>query len=302
MTVLITNIQGYSIHDGPGIRTVVFLKGCSLACEWCSNPECISGRAELGFFKSLCTACSKCLTVCPVEALTAGADRFPLIDRNKCTGCGKCAAVCYYKALALYGQPMSVDEVFEAIKRDKMFYDSSGGGITVSGGEVLLQPAFVRELFEKCREVGINTCIETSGCGSEEALRQVIEYSDLVLYDLKHMDSEIHRRYTGQNNERILANAKILAESAVKYIFRVPLIPGLNDDPMNISMTAGFAAALNGRHPYIELMPFHKLGKGKYNSLSKEYPAAGLPTYEAGQVEQIQHQIIQAGVECTISR
>jgi pyruvate formate lyase activating enzyme len=302
MTVLITNIQGYSIHDGPGIRTVVFFKGCSLACQWCSNPECISGRAELGFFKALCTRCGRCLTVCPEMALTTEVDQFPRIDRNKCTGCGKCAESCYYKALNLYGQAMSVDEVFEAVKRDKMFYDSSGGGITLSGGEVLLQPDFVRSLLDKCRAAGLHTCVETSGCGAESALRLVIEGSDLVLYDLKHLDTALHQRYTGQSNDRILANAEILAQSAVKYIFRVPLIPGVNDDPLNIRRTAGFAAALNRRNPSLELMPFHKLGKGKYDSLDRAYPAAGWPVFEDAQIEQIQRLIIETGVECTISR
>ena len=160
MSNLVTNIQGYSIHDGPGIRTVVFLKGCGLECQWCSNPECISSQPEVGFIKVLCTKCGKCAGVCPEEALTCEAGQLPRIDRERCLGCGACSSVCDYKAIVLYGKSMSAGEVFDAVNRDKMFYDASGGGVTVSGGEPLLQPQFVCDLFEKCRRAGIHTCLE----------------------------------------------------------------------------------------------------------------------------------------------
>jgi len=163
MSNLVTNIQGYSIHDGPGIRTVVFLKGCGLECQWCSNPECISSQPEVGFIKVLCTKCGKCAGVCPEEALTCEAGQLPRIDRERCLGCGACSSVCDYKAIVLYGKSMSAGEVFDAVNRDKMFYDASGGGVTVSGGEPLLQPQFVCDLFEKCRRASIHTCLETSG-------------------------------------------------------------------------------------------------------------------------------------------
>jgi len=240
MPDLVTNIQGYSIHDGPGIRTVVFLKGCGLECQWCSNPECISLQPEVGFFKSLCTKCGECADICPYGALIYEAGELPRIDRELCTGCGACSSVCFYKAIVLYGESMDAEEIFDAVNRDAMFYQASGGGVTVSGGEALMHPQLVCDLFEKCRQAGIHTCIETSGYAAESALRQVIPYTDYILYDLKIMNSEKHRQYTGKPNDLILDNAKIAATSGIETLFRMPLIPGINDDLQNIRETADF--------------------------------------------------------------
>jgi pyruvate formate lyase activating enzyme len=302
MSTLVTNIQGYSIHDGPGIRTVVFLKGCSLKCQWCSNPECISSRPEIGFYKSLCTKCGKCLAVCPNKALNGEAGQAPGLDRQLCSGCGMCAAVCYYKALVQYGKPMSVEEVFEAVKGDAMFYQASGGGVTVSGGEALLQPQFVCELFDKCRRAGIHTCIETSGNGAEAVFREVLPYTDLVLYDLKLQDSDKHRQYTGQSNSLILANARWLAASGVVFLFRMPLIPGINDDAQNIKETASFLHELGKKALRIELMPYHRLGKGKYDSLDLPYRLQEIPAPEEEQIEFVRSSFEKLGVRCSISK
>src|SRR4030042_5004626 len=234
MLNLVTNIQGYSIHDGPGIRTVVFLKGCGLECQWCSNPECISPQPEVGFFKALCAKCCKCAGVCPVDALVYEAGKLPRIERVRCTGCGICSSACSYKALVLYGKAMNIEELFDAVNRDKMFYETSGGGVTVSGGEALLQLQLVCDLFEQCRRAGIHTCIETSGYIAESALKKVLLYTDYVLYDLKHQNSDKHQRYTGKPNSLILDNAKVIAESGIETLFRMPLIPGINDDLQNV--------------------------------------------------------------------
>jgi pyruvate formate lyase activating enzyme len=299
---LVTNIQGYSIHDGPGIRTVVFLKGCGLACRWCSNPECISPLPEVGFIKALCTKCGKCAGVCPVDALFFEADQMPRINRERCTGCGECSQACSYKAIVLYGKPMTADEVFDAVSRDKIFYEASGGGVTVSGGEALLQPQFVGELFKKCRQAGIHTCIETSGQATESALRQVLPFTDCVLYDLKHMNSEKHRQYTGQPNDLVLSNAKLVAASRVEALFRMPLIPGVNDNKQNIKETAEFLRGLGASACRIELMPYHRLGKGKYESLDRKYPLPEVLSPEPEEIESVKKAFEDNGIICTVSR
>jgi pyruvate formate lyase activating enzyme len=302
MSSLVTNIQGYSIHDGPGIRTVVFLKGCSLECQWCSNPECISPRPEVGFFKVLCTNCGKCAEVCPESALVFKANKPPLINRERCTGCGLCVSACSYKALVLYGDSMNAAEIFHAVFRDKMFYDSSGGGVTVSGGEALLQPQLVCDLFAKCRQAGIHTCIETSGHADASALRQVLPYTDLVLYDLKHMNPDKHRRYTGKPNNLILSNAIIVMESGVETLFRMPLIPGINDDLQNIKDTADFLYGLGRNACRIELMPYHQLGKGKYESLDRKYNLPDVPVPEPEQIDSVKKAFENHDIACLISR
>lgn len=302
MQSLVTNIQGYSIHDGPGIRTVVFLKGCGLECQWCSNPECISPHPEIGLIKKLCTKCGKCADVCPNGALDYQAGKLPYIDRARCNGCGECSTVCSYKALVLYGKAMTAEEIFDVVNRDKMFYDTSGGGITVSGGEALLQPDLVCELFEKCRQAGINTCIETSGYAPEAALKQVLPYTDFILYDLKLMNSEKHLQFTGRPNELILSNAKIAVQSGVAMLFRMPLIPGINDSEPNIKETADFLNSLGNNTLHAELMPYHRLGKGKYESLDKKYPLYDIISPEPEHLESTKKTFASRGITCTISK
>jgi pyruvate formate lyase activating enzyme len=302
MSALVTNIQGYSIHDGPGIRTVVFLKGCGLECRWCSNPECISLKPEISLFKSLCTRCGKCAGVCPENALVMDTDRPPRIDRKRCTGCGLCSSVCYYQALVMNGKQMSLETVFDAVKRDAMFYQPSGGGVTVSGGEVLLQPQFVSSLLDICRRSGIHTCIETSGYGPESALQQMLPFLDYVLFDLKHLNSKVHRQYTGQTNELILANARTVAQNRAEFLFRMPLIPNVNDDQENIQQTAEFLHALGQRASKIELMPYHRLGTGKYESLDLTYQMPELMAPEPEQLERVKNAFQEMGIACTISR
>jgi pyruvate formate lyase activating enzyme len=302
MSNLVTNIQGYSIHDGPGIRTVVFLKGCSLKCQWCSNPECISPRPEIGFVKNLCTKCGKCAEVCPEGALVYKAGKFPYIDRKRCSGCGACSTVCDYGAIVIYGKQMTANEVFDAVSRDKIFYDASSGGVTVSGGEPLLQPQFVCDLLEECRRDGIHTCMETSGYADESALRQALPYIDYILYDLKHLDSEKHRRYTGKPNNLILSNAKIFVENGIETLFRMPLIPGINDDRQNIKDTADFLHGLGNNACRIELMPYHQLGKGKYECLDRKYNLPDVSAPEPEHIESVKKAFENTGITCLVSR
>jgi pyruvate formate lyase activating enzyme len=302
MLTLVTNIQGYSIHDGPGIRTVVFFKGCGLKCRWCSNPECISPFPELAFFNTLCTRCGKCANICPNDALICETEQLPKINREKCKGCGKCSTACYYGALKIYGQSMSVDEVFKAVVGDKMFYQSSGGGVTVSGGEPLLHAEFVRALFEKCRKAGIHCAIETAGQAEEGALHEVLPYTDYVLFDLKHQNSDKHHQYTGKSNDLILSNARIAASSGVETLFRIPLIPGINDNSQNIQETADFLSGLEKKALRIEIMPYHRLGKGKYESLGRTYRLSNLLVPEPDQAERVKQSFETLGIICTISK
>jgi pyruvate formate lyase activating enzyme len=210
--------------------------------------------------------------------------------------------VCSYKAFILYGKPMNTGEIFDAVNRDKMFYQASGGGVTVSGGEALLQPHLVHDLFEKCRQAGIHTCIETSGYVAESALRQVLPYTNYILFDLKHLNPEKHFHYTGKPNSLILSNAKIVTESGIETLFRMPLIPGINDDKQNINETADFLHGLGGKVCRIELMPYHRLGKGKYESLDREYLLPHVVSLEPECVELMKKAFEDKGITCTVSR
>ncbi|HSW57119.1 MAG TPA: glycyl-radical enzyme activating protein, partial [Dehalococcoidales bacterium] len=223
------------------------------------------------------------------------------INRQLCNGCGECCTVCIYHALVLYGIPMGVDEIFDAVRKDKMFYDSSGGGVTVSGGEALLHPELIAGLFEKCRRAGIHTCIETSGQADPSAIIQVLELTDYILFDLKHLDAEKHRQYTGQNNKRIVANARVAADSGVEILFRMPLLPGINDDLPNIQATAAFLHSLGSRARRLELMPYHSLGKGKYTSLGRDYPLPDIPVPDREYLESVKNKFTALDIECMIS-
>jgi pyruvate formate lyase activating enzyme len=300
-SAIITNIQGFSIHDGPGIRTVVFFKGCPLSCSWCANPECLSGTPMIGFIKSLCADCGSCMEVCTNGAIRRG-DAEHRIDYSRCRSCGNCADQCYYGALVRYGESMTLAEVWDAVKRDKMFYDSSGGGVTVSGGEPLLWARFVRELFELCHQDLINTCVETCGFADPEALLEVIPVTDHFLFDLKHMDSDAHRQYTGQFNDQILRNAALVVDRGVDVIFRQPLIPGINDSLWNIEATARFLTSLGMKAIRLQIMPYHRMGQSKYGALNLCNAMEGLGAADDSQAEAVRKAYVQCGIDCTISR
>jgi len=296
---LITNIQSYSIHDGPGIRTVVFLKGCSLRCVWCSNPECISPQPEIGLFLNLCSGCGTCAKVCPQAATTMSEEGYPVILRERCTACEACVEACPREARTRWGNDMSVEEVLAWVARDKMFYESSGGGVTVSGGEPLLQAAFVRELFEKCHALGIHTCVETSGHVPWSSLAEVLSHTDLFLYDLKVMNPVRHQELAGSTNTQILNNARKLVEYGVNVFFRMPLVPGMNDTEENIRETAAFLTGIGAAR--LELMPYHKYGLGKYRALGREYLLGEVESPTPEQISSVREKFKLLGVECTAS-
>ena len=266
---VIFNIQRYSIHDGPGIRTTVFLKGCPLRCLWCQNPESQSSQPQVFFVRENCTGCGACVRACPEGAIDLVEER-SRTNRDLCTGAGKCAEVCPNEARNLMGRHVTAGDVFDEIAADDIFYQRSGGGATLSGGEPLAQPEFARAVLKLCRDASIHTTLDTCGYADWETMRRVLEYVDLVLYDLKHMDPEQHQRYTGVSNELILEIARrIHHELGIPMLARVPVIPGYNDTEENLTATARFVAAELGDSIEVHLLPYHRLGEAKHERMEQ---------------------------------
>lgn len=260
---IVCNIQHYSIHDGPGVRTIVFLKGCPLRCRWCANPETQAVQPQLMVLTDRCVGCGACKAVCPRKAVRLEGGK-AVTDRGLCTACGTCQKVCKADARSIMGETMSVEDIVAQAAEDSLFYAGTGGGVTLSGGEVLLQADFAAAILKGCRKSGIHTAIETCGFADWERVRQVAREADLILYDLKHMDSERHRQGTGQGNERILENLTRISEKLKKTIWvRVPLIAGYNDDEDHIRSMASFLKKSVSCCEQVHLLPYHNLGEGK---------------------------------------
>ena len=321
MDGMVFNIQRFSIHDGPGIRTTVFLKGCNLRCFWCHNPESLQPEPQLQVFPQKCIGCGKCLEVCPLQAhqliaspvaatvaapdqaaetvagteITASGNTATLAKslsgrkiflRERCTGCGKCAETCYAGALVLTGKKMTVEEVVAEIEKDRPFYENSGGGATFSGGEPLLQSDFLAEALEACRRKGIHTAVDTAGNVPWPTFRRVLPLTDLFLFDMKTADPALHRRATGVTNTRILKNLACLAAAGTRIHVRIPVIPGMNDSPEEMAAMADILAGIPGLEK-VELLPFHRLGGGKYESLGMTYRAAALTAPEPAALDSL---------------
>lgn len=273
---IVFNIQRFTIHDGPGLRTELFLKGCPLRCRWCSNPESWLPQIELGVYKTKCIGkkkCGMCLDACPVpDTLQFYRGKLVGIDRDKCTTCMACYDECPSDAIKQWGKAMSVEECMKEIMRDVGYYERSGGGVTVSGGEPLIQADFVAELFQACKEQGIQTCLESTFHAPWSEVEKVLPYTDIIISDIKHMDSVVHKEYIGVGNERILENLKKLTEEDREFILRIPVIPNVNDDMGNISATADFILnELGGKVRTLQLLSFMRLGEEKYTSLGMPY-------------------------------
>jgi pyruvate formate lyase activating enzyme len=265
---LVFDIKKYAIHDGPGIRTTVFFKGCPLQCLWCHNPESWRSRAELGFRKDRCAGCGQCFEACPHEAISLVENR-PVTDVEKCILCGRCVDVCLAGARHIIGREMAVGEVMAEVERDVIFYDQSGGGVTFSGGEPLMQPDFLLALLNHCRARNIHTAVDTSCYAEPEIADSIAKRADLFLCDLKHMENEMHERFTGVGNNLILENIRRIAQAGKKIVIRIPIIPGFNDNPENIEATGRFAASLSSVDR-IEILPFNRGGMEKSARLMGE--------------------------------
>lgn len=273
---LVANIQKYNMHDGPGVRTLVFFKGCPLRCQWCSNPESLEKKYAVMYKRDSCVNCGACVPVCPVGIHTmTGPGGTHEVDRCiECIGCRKCEEVCPERALSISGEVKSISELLEAVETDRMFYDMSGGGVTVGGGDPVFQPEAVRNFLMACKNAGINTAMETSGYTKTEILLQMAEFTDLFLYDIKHIDSEKHYELTGVRNEQILKNLKELFHKRYNVMIRMPLLKGLNDSYETIMGTIEFLMPFRDLKNFkgIDLLPYHRMGVNKYTQLGMKYP------------------------------
>ena len=294
----IFNIQRCSLQDGPGVRTTFFLKGCPLRCQWCDNPESQLQSSELAHRRSPCDGCGACIKVCEPGAISLTTDGKAAIDRELCNICGQCVSACPQDALAIYGSTASVTELFDELSRDIHFYKNSDGGVTASGGEPLMQPKFVSAVFSLCHRLGIPTAIDTCGYVEQSVLSEILPVIDLVLYDLKHMDSATHEKFTGVPNELILENAKAVAAAGVPLIFRIPLVAAINDSEENIREVCDFSIGLGVAD--IDLLPFHQYGLSKYAMLGRSDGPVHLKTTGQEHINRLKEIIQTYGLTCKI--
>lgn len=294
----VTDIQRFSLSDGDGIRTTVFLKGCNMHCSWCHNPETIAFSNTLLHYKEKCIGCGKCFEACPKGAHHI-IDGVHTIDRDKCIRCGRCVDVCYAQALQMSSRSMSVEEVVREVIQDVPYYQESKGGVTVSGGEALCQLEFVEELANACKDKGIQVAVETNLCQDFERIRPVLEKLDLLMFDIKLMDDTLHKEYTGVGNQLILENAKKADELGIPLIVRTPLIPGVTDTKENLTAIVSFVSELKNVKAY-ELLNFNPLGGVKYDAMNAQNAFQGERPLLESRLEEIKNWLKEYKVNMKI--
>jgi len=301
-TGLVSDFQRFSIHDGPGIRTIVFLKGCPLRCAWCANPETVDPRPEIMLIPHNCIGCGRCYEVCPTNCFSESEEgRISSIDRDRCLlpECGTCQHVCYANAINISGRYLTVAEIMDVVMQDREFYDRTGGGVTFSGGEPFAQPGFLLELARTAKTLKLHTAVETCGHVNWNMLSTVLGYLDYVLYDLKHMDPDRHLQGTGVGNQVILENLKRIAATGKPIRVRLPLIPGFNDSEKNIRATADFIAGFSNLEA-LDILPYHRMGEPKWGQLHQEYRLHGVTPPDKDRVYELADIARTYGIEVTV--
>jgi len=293
----IFDIKKFAVHDGPGIRTTVFCKGCSLRCTWCHNPESLETTAELAISPDKCIGCGACIEACPAGALRIDEQGICECNRDLCTRCGKCAAVCFSGALEMIGREVTVEDVMAEVRKDAPFYKTSGGGVTISGGEPLIQGEFVTALLRQCRSEGFHTVLDTSGHVPWETLAAAVEHADLVLYDLKHIDPSAHEKHTGASNDLIIDNLRRLGGCGVDIEIRMPIVPGLNDSARDIDAAGRFINSLDNVAA-VRLLAYHRLAAAKYARLGRDDPSRDIEPPDKNHLRRIVERL--AGFSLTV--
>ena len=294
---VVFDIQRFCLHDGPGIRTVVFLKGCPLRCLWCSNPESQNQYPEMFYIETKCIGCFRCREACPQGCIDTTDNQKIVIDRAKCLDCGTCASACYSGALTCKGKTYTIEEVMDNVIQDRAFYENTHGGVTLSGGEVLNQADFALGLLSELRRASIHTAIETTGYGDSGALLSLAETADLILYDVKHYDEQVHERFTGVSNQKIISNLDMLINEKKnnKIVVRIPIIPGFNADKKSLEGIRDLLKAIGVRK--IELLPFHQLGKKKYEYLGRDYYFSNVDSLSDSEISHFKDDFKLSGFE-----
>jgi pyruvate formate lyase activating enzyme len=295
---VVLSIARMTVHNGPGIRTLILFKGCPLHCVWCSTPESQKAEPEIAIYPGKCILCGLCVPVCPLNAINLTNETIS-INRSQCNNCGKCAEVCPSEAITLLGQLMAVEELLEEAKRDTIFYKHSGGGVTLSGGEPLLNPDFNKKLFRALKEEGIGVGVDVCGHVPWANIEQILPYIDFFLWDIKHMDSKKHKELTGVPNELILSNARSVSERNIPLYIRIPMITGYNDSEENIRATCEFSQRLSSIVE-VNLLPLHHLGKTRYDSLNRSYLVANLPLVPDSVLQHMKRLVESYRLKCVI--
>ncbi|MCL2864463.1 MAG: choline TMA-lyase-activating enzyme [Lachnospiraceae bacterium] len=298
-TVLISNIQKFNMYDGPGVRTIVFFKGCPLRCKWCANPESIRAGYQVLYSKDLCNHCGNCVHVCPKNIHSMEGGKHKVKRNNDCIGCRSCADACPPRAIEISGKQKTIGELLQVIKEDAMFYEMSGGGLTLSGGECTMQSTACRDLLKASKEEGINTAIETSGFTKPERMLEIAKYVDFFLYDIKHMDPVRHKELTGVSNDLILQNLKELLHRGCNLTVRMPILKGINDDAREIQAVVNFLKPYKDKPNFqgIHLLPYHRLGVNKYQQLEQVYQVVEDPSISPEEIGQIETWIRAAEIK-----